>query len=330
MSSPEAVNQRAGSGELHPDLGVSAPISRRALQARRSRARRRMTRLRRSTVVALAALLAGTVIARASDSPANARPRSASVAVERSAGGARPTTDSAPSASNGTPVAPATTPSAPSTTAAPVPTTSVQAPAPPAVPAASETTVAATPTVVPKSAAGTVHPVDIPATNWASKGRVVRLSVEIEDGLTLDEAAFAATVAGVLSDPRGWQTAAGVRFSPVSAAAVRSGATVDVRVILATPTLTQRLCGPLQVSVANVSCWWGGRAVLNLHRWMNGAEAYVGDLTNYRRYLVNHEVGHGLGNRHVDCPGAGRPAPIMLQQTLGLRGCTAWPWPTRP
>ncbi|HNV16021.1 MAG TPA: DUF3152 domain-containing protein, partial [Dermatophilaceae bacterium] len=78
-----------------------------------------------------------------------------------------------------------------------------------------------------------------------------------------------------------------------------------------------------------VSCWWGGRAVLNLHRWVRGSATYGTDLTSYRTYLVNHEVGHGLGHRHVSCPAPGRPAPIMVQQTLGLEGCRAWPWPTQ-
>ena len=102
-----------------------------------------------------------------------------------------------------------------------------------------------------------------------------------------------------------------------------------MHVTLATPTLTGKLCGPLNVTAANVSCWWGGRAVLNLHRWVRGSATYGTDLTSYRTYLVNHEVGHGLGHRHVSCPAPGRPAPIMVQQTLGLEGCRAWPWPTQ-
>ncbi|MEP7333809.1 MAG: DUF3152 domain-containing protein, partial [Terracoccus sp.] len=55
------------------------------------------------------------------------------------------------------------------------------------------------------------------------------------------------------------------------------------------------------------------------------------DVASYRIYLVNHEVGHGIGHGHLQCAGKGTPAPVMMQQTYGLDGCTAWPWPaTKP
>jgi hypothetical protein len=83
---------------------------------------------------------------------------------------------------------------------------------------------------------------------------------------------------------------------------------------------TDRLCAPY-LTRGEVSCQNGNRVVLNAKRWLLGADSYGSDLTNYRRYLVNHEFGHALGNHHVDCPGRGRLAPVMMQQTKGLGDC---------
>ena len=71
------------------------------------------------------------------------------------------------------------------------------------------------------------------------------------------------------------------------------------------------------------------RAVINLARWATAVPDYHGDIATYRQYVVNHEVGHALGNGHEPCPGPGQIAPVMLQQTLSLDGCVknAWPYP---
>ncbi|WP_373684441.1 DUF3152 domain-containing protein [Micromonospora thermarum] len=57
------------------------------------------------------------------------------------------------------------------------------------------------------------------------------------------------------------------------------------------------------------SCRKGNRVVLNVARWVKGVPGYGAGLAAYRRYMVNHEVGHRLGHGHELCPGRGRPAP---------------------
>ena len=308
---------------LAAQAGDCEPVtSRRALQRRRTARRRRLHRLRRTAVLMLSLLFIGTLVARAAQDPAVVMPRAAAVV-----------------ASSTVSVPPTVVTPTPAVAVAPTPVTSATA----SLPAEYEGMLdehdgSVEPTASPgenlapvqESAKGSVHPVAIPAAVWRTDGRAVRLSVEIEDGLVTDESAFAAAVVAVLSDARGWQPVDKVHFVPVSPQEVLAGARVDIRVTLATPTFTNKLCGPLQTGTAKVSCWWGGRAVINLHRWIRGAASYGTDMTGYRTYLLNHEVGHGLGHRHVACAGEGRPAPIMLQQTLRLDGCTAWPWPSRP
>jgi ssRNA-specific RNase YbeY (16S rRNA maturation enzyme) len=60
---------------------------------------------------------------------------------------------------------------------------------------------------------------------------------------------------------------------------------------------------------------------LNADRWKNGASPSKLVLKDYRQYMVTHEMGHILGHDHVKCPGKGKPAPIMMQQTLGIGDC---------
>ena len=54
-------------------------------------------------------------------------------------------------------------------------------------------------------------------------------------------------------------------------------------------------------------------------RWVRGAIPFQGDLGAYRQYVINHEVGHGIGfAAHQPCPTDGQLAPIMMQQTLSV------------
>jgi hypothetical protein len=162
--------------------------------------------------------------------------------------------------------------------------------------------------------------------NPTTVGRIVRYTVEIEGGLGADAAELAEIVQRVLLDERSWQPVDGIRFVNVTPRQAASGQHVDIRVTLTSPKTTDRLCAPMR-TLSQVSCWNGERSVLNLRRWVLGAETWGSNLSGYRVYLVNHEVGHGLGHQHAECPAPGKRAPVMMQQSLGLQGCTPWGWP---
>lgn len=172
---------------------------------------------------------------------------------------------------------------------------------------------------VPQHASGRFAVAPVRSGRAAESGALT-YRVEAERGLPYDAAGFARAVDRTLSDPRGWTADPSHRLSRVEGEA-------DFRIVLASPDTVDRLCAPLDTK-GRVSCRNGDDVVINAWRWWRGARSYDGDLAAYRNYVVNHETGHFLGFGHVGCPGRGEPAPVMHQQTLGLQGCKANPWPT--
>lgn len=152
-------------------------------------------------------------------------------------------------------------------------------------------------------------------------GAVKRVRVEVEEGLDVDPAAFAAFVLDTLNDPHSWGKGGRMTFA-------RTAGSADIRVVLASPDTSVKLCAPLD-TMGTLSCGVGSTAVLTLYRWVKAIPDFGADRTGYRHYVINHEVGHTLGHGHESCPGTGRVAPVMMQQTKGLKGClpNGWPYP---
>jgi hypothetical protein len=143
-----------------------------------------------------------------------------------------------------------------------------------------------------------------------------RIQVRSPDPSVLD---FPGVVESVLTDGRGWQRA---QFRLVRDDGARFA------VVLAEPDDAQQLCLPYDV-FRRYSCQNGPTVVLNADRWRDATPQWTGDLAAYRIMLINHEVGHLLGQKHphVQCPRAGQNAPIMAQQSTELNGCLPNPWP---
>ncbi|SDG19786.1 Protein of unknown function [Lentzea fradiae] len=161
----------------------------------------------------------------------------------------------------------------------------------------------------PETGAGTFHVVPGEGPVVGTGGPVRTYAIDVEDGITVDEQAFAAFVEATLADPRGW-TAGGAR------SVQRVSGPASVRVRLASQQTARAVCG-FEIPV-DVSCNNGGFVTLNGARWFRGAVAFLPDLTSYRHYVVNHEVGHAFGQGHQPCGVAGGPAPVMMQQTFSV------------
>lgn len=163
----------------------------------------------------------------------------------------------------------------------PSPTSSVTAPDDEADGSPGGAVLPVAPDTVPQQGNGQISVLAVPGPASTAAGRVVRYTVEMEGGLGADAAQVARTVRSALLDARGWQQEDQVRFVNVSPAEAARGDPVDIRVTLASPALTDRLCHPLR-TLSQVSCWNGTRAVLNLRRWVLGDDSYGADVGRYR------------------------------------------------
>lgn len=129
-----------------------------------------------------------------------------------------------------------------------------------------------------------------------------------------------AKLSAVYNDPRGWSKGGANTFTEVAAGC-------NFRVWLAAAELMPTFGA---ICDSTWSCTVTPNVILNFDRWRLASDAWVsggGSLDDYRTMVINHETGHWFGFNHRYCAGAGQPAPVMQQQSIGLQGCAANPWP---
>ena len=154
-------------------------------------------------------------------------------------------------------------------------------------------------------------------------GTLRRFHVAVEEGMGITAADFAGAADRVLGDERSWIAGGGLRLQRVPRTA-----TAEFTLYLASAGTSERMCAQGGLDTDRyTSCRLPGRVIINADRWFMAIEGYGAPLSVYQDYVINHEVGHQLGQGHEACTGAGKPAPVMQQQTLGLDGCVANSWP---
>lgn len=206
----------------------------------------------------------------------------------------------------------------------------VQAPAAASSSTTSSSPSSSTPTPTPTTTRRTLPPYTVTGTfsRFPTKsgvrgtsGQLVTYRVEVEQGSGVTSRQFARVIDRTLRHPRGWTAGGQWRFQRIEEGRP------DLVIRLAAPETVDERCAAAGADTDGyTSCRAGQLILLNLDRWYV-AVPHVKDISAYRQYLINHEVGHGLGRGHEDCGGAGWRAPVMLQQTLDLEGCRPNPWP---
>jgi hypothetical protein len=155
-------------------------------------------------------------------------------------------------------------------------------------------------------------------------GPIRRFRVAVEKPTPADAGPdFADEVNRTLGDRRSWIASGRFRLQRVP-----NSSSAEFTIYLASPKTSERMCSTGGLRTAGyTSCRLSRKVIINDARWDDAVRDYRAPISTYRRYAINHEVGHQLGHGHEACPGKGRPAPVMMQQTFGLKGCVANAWP---
>lgn len=115
----------------------------------------------------------------------------------------------------------------------------------------------------------------------------------------------------VINDDRSW----GPKWLPTESTA-KADWTVSMESNIGPLSLTYMAVQPRHTS-------------FNLKNWTLVPKPLQGlySVKDYRTYVINHELGHVLGHDHASLSEPTLEAPIMIQQTKGLKGFSKNIWP---
>lgn len=129
-------------------------------------------------------------------------------------------------------------------------------------------------------------------------------------------------LAATYADVRGWNAGGFLAFEQVS-----SGCRYTVWL-----TAPQYMTSFGSICDAYYNCQVGKNVIVNNDRWEKATDPWNAagrSLEEYRSLIINHETGHRLTFRdhNPTCTQPGQLAPVMMQQSMGLNGCTFNAWP---
>ncbi len=182
------------------------------------------------------------------------------------------------------------------------------------------------------------------------------IRVEIEEGLPFSPGALGVFVLTVLNDERGWAANGRMVFARTDGAA-------EIRIVFANPNTVESLCArpheaaspdiaPPMVTLGpspeadssssvtpsasssvdpdqEISCAEQGIIVVNAYRWADGLKAFGEDRTAARAYLLQHFLGHLLGESDATCETVDERASVMVDHEFDIAPClpNGWPYP---
>jgi hypothetical protein len=203
------------------------------------------------------------------------------------------------------------------------------------------------------------------ASDPVGKGPTRWFRIEIEEGVPIDPDIVTSFVMSILGDAQGWTAHDRVAFR-------RTDGVADIRIVFASPKTAEDLCArphdPAVVDIAPPdvpgavllpsaspslaapapaaspsaspspstamapSCAEQGIVVVSAYQWATGAKAFGDEAGQWRDYMINHPIGHLLGEPDALCGGTGQLAPVMQNQELDIAPCepNGWPFPADP